>query len=49
MKECDQDNGEDMNPDKTDEYKASKPDAKVEMVDTGAIDYKGETIKIPKA
>jgi len=47
MKECDQESGVDLNPDRTDVYKAD--DSKVEMIDTGAIDYKGETIKVPKA
>lgn len=47
IKECEQESGVDLNPEKTEQYKLH--DSKeVEMIDTGAIDYKGETIKVPK-
>ena len=49
MKECEQESGADLNPEKTEQYKTQgKPKEEVEMIDTGAIDYKGNTIKIPK-
>jgi len=46
MKECEQETGADLNPEKTEQYKTGNE--KVELIDTGAIDYKGETIKVPK-
>ena len=47
IKECDQESGVDLNPEKTEQYK-SLDIKEVEMIDTGAIDYKGDTIKVPK-
>ena len=47
IKECDQESGVDLNPEKTEQYK-SQDSKEVEMIDTGAIDYKGDTIKVPK-
>jgi hypothetical protein len=47
MKECEQETGADLNPERTEQYKSGRS-GHVEMIDTGAIDYKGETIKVPK-
>jgi hypothetical protein len=47
MKECEQETGADLNPERTEQVKMGK-NSKVEMIDTGAIDYKGETIKVPR-
>lgn len=47
MKECEQETGADLNPERTEQVKLGK-NPKVEMIDTGAIDYKGETIKVPR-
>lgn len=48
MKECEQETGTDLNPERTEQYKTGRSN-QVEMVETGAIDYKGETIKVPKS
>ena len=48
MKEVDQESGEDLNTEKTAMLKRERQLNENEMVETGAIDYKGNQIKVPR-
>lgn len=47
MKECDQDSGNDLNPERTD--KLLKEAYGDELVETGELDHRGQKIKVPRS